>query len=190
MWCRLPNTRDVWLGPAAPLDWLHRHRHGCSHPRQHGLRILRLTGWYVCLRQGTALAGAVQLKASSTPRAVRGSRAAVVRTRAVAANGVAETSKLSEQLLLEWVVHKFGGTCVGSAERIGKGAQLMIDNPAKNKLLVVRTPRSAPSRGEYGAGGRVHPARLPHPWVATICRNAAPLAYCVHVRNLPVAVSR
>ena len=118
----------------------------------------------------------MQLKASCAPRVVRGSRAAVVRTRAVATNGVAETSKLSEQLSLEWVVHKFGGTCVGSAERIGKGAQLMIDNPAKNKLLVVRTPRPAASRGSTGlAGAPTRPAGLPP--LVPVRRKAAPLTY-------------
>lgn len=43
-----------------------------------------------------------------------------------------------------YVVHKFGGTCVGSVERILKGAQLMINLPTKNKLLVVSAMGGVP----------------------------------------------
>ncbi|KAG1680976.1 hypothetical protein FOA52_009935 [Chlamydomonas sp. UWO 241] len=36
-----------------------------------------------------------------------------------------------------WVVHKFGGTCMATAERMAAVAQLAIDDPAKSKLVVV-----------------------------------------------------
>lgn len=32
---------------------------------------------------------------------------------------------------------RFGGTCVGSAERIKNAAKLMMELPAKNKMVVV-----------------------------------------------------
>jgi len=34
-------------------------------------------------------------------------------------------------------VHKFGGTCVGSAERIAAAARLIIELPAAQKMVVV-----------------------------------------------------
>jgi len=36
-----------------------------------------------------------------------------------------------------WEVHKFGGTCVGSAERIAAAARLIIELPAAQKMVVV-----------------------------------------------------
>jgi len=43
-----------------------------------------------------------------------------------------------------WEVHKYGGTCVGSAERIKKGAQLIIDSPGDRKLLIVSAMGGVP----------------------------------------------
>ncbi|GBF98799.1 bifunctional aspartate kinase homoserine dehydrogenase [Raphidocelis subcapitata] len=37
----------------------------------------------------------------------------------------------------QWIVHKFGGTCMASAERLNGAAQLVIDDPAEGKVVVV-----------------------------------------------------
>eukprot|EP00242_Pyramimonas_sp_CCMP2087_P015879 CAMPEP_0198211982 /NCGR_PEP_ID=MMETSP1445-20131203/25451_1 /TAXON_ID=36898 /ORGANISM="Pyramimonas sp., Strain CCMP2087" /LENGTH=873 /DNA_ID=CAMNT_0043886345 /DNA_START=316 /DNA_END=2937 /DNA_ORIENTATION=- len=72
----------------------------------------------------------------------RSRKAAQVRAKAVAEP---LSEPLSEQLTVGgWQVDKFGGTCVGSAERIMKGAQLMIDSDAKRKLLVVSAMGGVP----------------------------------------------
>ena len=42
-------------------------------------------------------------------------------------------------------VHKFGGTCVAAAERISEVAQLVVDDPAEQKLVVVSAMGSHPS---------------------------------------------
>ena len=42
-------------------------------------------------------------------------------------------------------VHKFGGTCVSAAERICEAAQLVVDEPAQCKLVVVSAMGSHPS---------------------------------------------
>ena len=42
-------------------------------------------------------------------------------------------------------VHKFGGTCVAAAERIQAAAQLVVDEPAAQKLVVVSAMGSHPS---------------------------------------------
>lgn len=42
-------------------------------------------------------------------------------------------------------VHKFGGTCVAAAERIREAAQLIVDEPAQCKLVVVSAMGSHPS---------------------------------------------
>ena len=42
-------------------------------------------------------------------------------------------------------VHKFGGTCVAAAERIRDAAQLIVDEAAQCKLVVVSAMGSHPS---------------------------------------------
>lgn len=42
-------------------------------------------------------------------------------------------------------MHKFGGTCVSAAERIREAAQLIVDEPAQCKLVVVSAMGSHPS---------------------------------------------
>ena len=42
-------------------------------------------------------------------------------------------------------VHKFGGTCVAAAERIRSAAQLIVDEPAQQKMVVVSAMGSHPS---------------------------------------------
>jgi len=42
-------------------------------------------------------------------------------------------------------VHKFGGTCVAAAERIKAAAQLIVDEAAEQKLVVVSAMGSHPS---------------------------------------------
>eukprot|EP00854_Cymbomonas_tetramitiformis_P009756 gene9756-11561_t len=63
----------------------------------------------------------------------------------------------------DWVVHKYGGTCVGSAERIATGAKLIMETEGTKKVLVVSamggTPKvtdllldlvsTAAARGDY-----------------------------------------
>lgn len=36
-----------------------------------------------------------------------------------------------------WSVHKFGGTCVGSSERISNVAQIIVNDDSERKLVVV-----------------------------------------------------
>lgn len=36
-----------------------------------------------------------------------------------------------------WSVHKFGGTCVGSSQRIRNVAQIIVDDASERKLVVV-----------------------------------------------------
>ncbi|GBG78384.1 hypothetical protein CBR_g26412 [Chara braunii] len=36
-----------------------------------------------------------------------------------------------------WAVHKFGGTCVANAERIGNAAKIIVDDPSAQKAVVV-----------------------------------------------------
>ncbi|CAL8471282.1 g10824 [Coccomyxa elongata] len=45
----------------------------------------------------------------------------------------------------QWQVHKFGGTCVAAAERISEVAQLVADDPAEQKLVVVSAMGSHPT---------------------------------------------
>ena len=47
----------------------------------------------------------------------------------------------------DWEVHKFGGTCVGSSERIRAAAKLMIELPVRQKMVVV-SAMGAPSKNE------------------------------------------
>ena len=42
-------------------------------------------------------------------------------------------------------MHKFGGTCLAAAERIREAAQLVVDDPAQCKLVVVSAMGSHPS---------------------------------------------
>lgn len=42
-------------------------------------------------------------------------------------------------------MHKFGGTCVAAAERISEVAQLVADDPADRKLVVVSAMGSHPT---------------------------------------------
>jgi aspartokinase/homoserine dehydrogenase 1 len=44
----------------------------------------------------------------------------------------------------QWVVHKFGGTCMASAERIRGAAKLIADDPAEGKVVVVSAMGSTP----------------------------------------------
>lgn len=48
-------------------------------------------------------------------------------------------------VLLNVQVHKFGGTCVAAAERISEVAQLVADDPAEQRLVVVSAMGSHPS---------------------------------------------
>ena len=45
----------------------------------------------------------------------------------------------------QWVVHKFGGTCMSNAERIKSAAQLIIADPASAKVVVVSAMGSHPT---------------------------------------------
>ena len=42
-------------------------------------------------------------------------------------------------------VHKFGGTCVAAAERIRSAAQLIMEQPAAQKMVVVSAMGSHPT---------------------------------------------
>ena len=42
-------------------------------------------------------------------------------------------------------MHKFGGTCLAAAERIREAAQLIVNEPAECKLVVVSAMGSHPS---------------------------------------------
>lgn len=44
-----------------------------------------------------------------------------------------------------WQVHKFGGTCVATADRIAEAAKLICEDPADSKLMVVSAMGSHPS---------------------------------------------
>ncbi|MEW5316770.1 MAG: hypothetical protein WDW38_008120 [Sanguina aurantia] len=44
-----------------------------------------------------------------------------------------------------WAINKFGGTCMATADRIRSSAQLMIDTPGTNKVVVVSAMGSHPT---------------------------------------------
>ena len=68
-------------------------------------------------------------------RAVR--RAPAVATRAVLADAPAAAKGEGCPRGAHWAVHKFGGTCMASAERIRGAARLIIDDAADSKVVVV-----------------------------------------------------
>jgi len=79
-----------------------------------------------------------------TPRSAAATRAAAPHRRAagarvsavIAQNAPASTGEGCPRGA-QWIVHKFGGTCMASAERITGASRLIIDDPAEGKVVVV-----------------------------------------------------
>jgi hypothetical protein len=76
-------------------------------------------------------------------RSARPSRHPVVVTRAVAAEASSKPAGCSRGS--HWAVHKFGGTCMASAERLRAVAELMVKDSADSKLVVVSAMGGVPA---------------------------------------------
>jgi aspartokinase/homoserine dehydrogenase 1 len=73
---------------------------------------------------------------SAAPRPT-GRRTLAAPVRAVLAEGARAAPADGCPRGAQWVVHKFGGTCMASAERVNGAARLIIDDPAEGKVVVV-----------------------------------------------------
>jgi aspartokinase/homoserine dehydrogenase 1 len=69
-------------------------------------------------------------------------RNTTVVTAAVADYAVTDSDTFSRGA--HWHVHKFGGTCMATGERIRAAAQFVIDDPAENKFVIVSALGSKP----------------------------------------------
>ncbi|KIZ05587.1 bifunctional aspartokinase/homoserine dehydrogenase 1 [Monoraphidium neglectum] len=73
---------------------------------------------------------------SAAPRPT-GRRTLAAPVRAVLAEGARAAPADGCPRGAQWVVHKFGGTCMASAERVNGAARLIIDDPAEGKVVVL-----------------------------------------------------
>lgn len=86
-------------------------------------------------RQGPLLTARPQPRSLASRRP--GRRAAGAAPRAVLAEGARAAPADGCPRGAQWIVHKFGGTCMASAERIRGASKLIIDDPAEGKVIVV-----------------------------------------------------
>jgi hypothetical protein len=73
------------------------------------------------------------------------SRGLAVQVKASATAVVAPDSAQGCPRGADWQVHKFGGTCMSTAERMRAAAKLVIDDPSPGKVVVVSAMGSHPS---------------------------------------------
>lgn len=98
-------------------------------------------------RQSTHRINRTAQSISTLPRnvPVHASRSLCVKLNAAATAEVSSGSLQGCPRGAQWQVHKFGGTCMSTADRIRAAAKLVMDDPAQSKVVVVSAMGSHPT---------------------------------------------